>query len=147
MVEILSSGYVSDGYDVAVSLNDGRPHTFHFLTAPENIQDIVDTLALSLEQSVEILPSVVTESPIEATFKAQRDQAKTTAIMYIYSHPDCTVEDVIASTADVAPMLNGEYLLNIYIVGAYTSGFISENTFEAFKIFILSRSIEQLMAI
>lgn len=148
-VTILDQSVVCDGLDVRCLLSDGRMMTFHFVDVPANLQATVDGLEASYpvpEPPPEPVVNVP-DSPIEIEFKRQRDAAKIAAIGYIYQNPTCTEADVTAVAGSQAPLLNGAYLLGMYVTGSFEQGYIAENTFAAFVQFILSRTPEQLMEI
>lgn len=149
MATIISSGQVCDGFDVEVRLDDGRRHTFHFVEPPADVAAEVERLAAALPPP-DALPApppadATALSPIEQEFRRQRDAAKLAAIEYMYNHPDCAAEDVIAAAGQAAPMLNGSVLLNAYLEQAFARGYITELSFEAFRVFILSTPPEVLM--
>lgn len=144
--KIHSTMAVSDGLDVRVTLADGRALTFHFNGVPADVQAAVDDAAATYPVApVEPVADTVEDSPIETAFKAQRDAAKVAAIGFIYTNPACTSDHVIAAIAALAPMLNGPYMLGLYMQTSVANGYIETATFDAFKAFILSRTPEQLM--
>jgi hypothetical protein len=77
----------------------------------------------------------------------QRDAAKMAAINYIFVNPSCSDAEVLGAASAVAPLIDVQYLLGMYVSGAYEQGMIAENTFAAFREFILSRTPEELMSI
>jgi aspartate-semialdehyde dehydrogenase len=110
-------------------------------------QDMV--LAVLTTRAIPVVPDNTNpqDSPIEAEFKRQRDLFKVNGIGYIYSNPNCTLEEVLAAVQPLAPMISGAFLIQTYIQGAFDNGYIAEATFEAFKNFICSRTLTELMSI
>jgi hypothetical protein len=154
MTTILDQSKVCDGYDVRCQLENGETTVFHFATEPADVQAIVDELGTAyMNRPAPEMPVVpepivaVQDTPIEAEFKRQRDAAKVAAIGYIYQNPGCSEADVTAIAGSQAPLLNGSYLLGMYVSGSFEQGYIAENTFAAFVQFILSRTPEELMSI
>lgn len=105
---------------------------------------------LELAEIVKVEPQPVAsephgDSPIEAEFKRQRDAFKVAAIGFVHQARECSLEDVLAACAGVAPMINGAVLIQTYIAGAAQQGLIAEPTFEAFREFVAGLTIQQLM--
>lgn len=96
--------------------------------------------------SIETVVQAKEDSPIEAAFKAERDELKVQAITYICQHPQCDVVDLLAHLGQGA-LIAPAGLLMSYIVGAAQSGMIADSSFEAFRDFIATKTLEELMAI
>jgi hypothetical protein len=86
-------------------------------------------------------------SEIERMFQIERDAAKVAAIQHIKSNPECTEEDILVLVTPMCTIINPAALMPVYVGGAFEKGMISENTFAAFKEFVLARTPEELMQI
>ena len=91
-------------------------------------------------------PAIPQDSPIEAEFKAERDALKISAITYMHQNPGCTFDELLASI-EANGVVSPAGLLSLYVSNAAASGVIPEATFEAFRDWANTLTLEQLMAI
>ena len=91
------------------------------------------------------IESETNDSPIEQEFKKERDEFKISAIGYVHSNPQCSLSDVLECTSGISQMISHEYLINLYILNSFSAGIINDLTFDLFRDFICSLTVEQIM--
>ena len=130
-------------YRCRVVADDGR--TLDLKGAADSDWSAMAQAALAAVDVVTEPETAKQDSPIEAEFKRERDAFKVAAIGFVHQARDCSLEDVLAACAGVAPMINTAPLIQTYIAGAAQQGLIAEPTFEAFREFVAGLTLDQLM--
>lgn len=97
-----------------------------------------------------LFPTQIKEiSQVDAGMIRMKDTVKVAAMAWIKAHPTCTETDLVTwiGTQYGAPYAGAcTAMLAIYIQGAFAKGLIQEQTFNAFRNFIVLTPAEQLEA-
>ena len=114
------------------------------------LDSVVSETVLSNSMSNQnVLDVVKTEigSTVEKTFYTERNNIKMAAVRFIKYHPSCTITDLKAAMVDLGYLINLDNFLELYITHNFNAERIADDTFEAFRDYIVVTSVEELMGV
>ena len=115
------------------------------INAQVDIQGVRSFQIEDLNASDKQFPEYIDKiSQAELYFRQIKNSVKTGAITFIKTNPECSEQDLIASFETEQESAAMVLMLPYYISGAYGGELIAENTFDAFRDFVVATPVEQL---